>query len=545
MTDPYVVWAEVLERLGLVPVGTVEDGLRYAVDTSGTRIEAEVRIFREPVTVRLVVRPLRHDGDFLLAPADRVRTPARWKTGDTRFDDRVAIVAGGRSLLPRLGPAERERLLEVVGEIGALVGAVESTLEPAMAARFTDAKDAMATVRDLVRITTRLASDPAFEELLDRFVQDDAAAVVTGSVTRRVLELLPGITEEQAALACRVLLDQPHKGGISLLALMPPYPCVLAAWFKLGDPLDPRVAARVVDAWRAGAPRPAARYFGWLLDQPGANALAVAQRLWDTPNLAEDQAFVKELVRAIRDAPPPAALPFLLQVQPRSSSIARRLARVLQQFPGAEVDRRLAEWLRASSGGTREAAAQALAERAVDELTAGGRRARLAAVQGAAEQSPELLAALVARVPPTHTHWLVGFRPHAEPDAISLIRRLGQGGADVDEALLYWLDRGTSPVRLEAARALGAAGSGRVVPALRERAGAWFSDGGVREACRQASEAIRRRVGGAGALAIAPPAGGELAVASAPDAGRLRVVGGTDSGKPLPAPPAAPRPDDG
>jgi hypothetical protein len=526
MADPYLVWAEVFERLGMSAVGTVEDGLRYAADTTSARIEAEVRIFRDPVTVRIVVRPVRGDGEFLLVPADRVRTAARWKTGEVRFDERVTIAAGGRALLPRLGPAERERLLEVVGEIGAIVGATESTLEPAMAARFTDPKDALATVRDLVRISTRLATDPPFEELLDRWLQDDGAPNVTSAVSRRVVEILPAITEEQAGIACRLILERHVDGGLPLLTVMPPFPCVLAAWFRLGDPLDPRVANRVVDAWRAGSHRPAARYLAWLLSQVGAPARLVTQRVWDTPGLVDDQAFVKEFVRAIREDPPPSALPLLLQIQPRSSSIARRLARVLQQFSGPEVDRRLIEWLTATSGGTREAAALALAERAVQELLSGARSERLAPVQTAAERSAELLAALVARVPLVHTGWLAGFRPHAEPDAITLIRRLGHGGAVVDDPLLFWLDRGTPPVRIEAVRSLATAGSGKVVGPLRDRANAWFSDGGVREACRHAAETIRRRVGGVGNLAIAPLAVGGLSPPlQVVEAGRLRLVG--------------------
>lgn len=526
MVDPYVVWADVFERLGLVAVGTVEDGIRYATDTTSARIEAEVRIFREPVTVRILVRPTRHDGEFLLAPADRVRTAARWKTGDTRFDERVAILAGGRTLLPRLGPTERERLVEVVGEIGAIVGGAESTLEPAMSARFTDPKDAMATVRDLVRIATRLAADPPFEELLDRWLQDDGAPSVTGALSRRVVEVLPGISEEQAAHACRVLQERNVDGALSLLTVMPPYPCVLSAWFRLGDPLDPRVANRVVDAWRAGSYRPAARYLGWLFGQGSREAAEVAARLWGTPGLHDDQAFVKELLRTVREEPPPSALPYLLQIHPRSSSIARRLARVLQQYPTPEVDRRLADWFASTSAGTREAAAVALAERTVQELLGEARRERLAPVQAAAEENGELLAALVARVPLAHSGWLLPFRPRLEPDAVALIRRLGHGGADVDEALLFWLDRGSVAVRLEAARSLGAAGSGRMVGALRERAGGWFTDGGVRDACRVAAEQIRRRIGGAvGNLALAPPGGGELSPPAPPNPGRLRLVG--------------------
>ncbi|MEQ1504212.1 MAG: hypothetical protein ABMB14_18360, partial [Myxococcota bacterium] len=142
---------------------------------------------------------------------------------------------------------------------------------------------------------------------------------------------------------------------------------------------------------------------------------------------------------------------------------------------------------------------------------AGGRSQEgLDLVRRATERSSELMQALLERIPAAHNAWLATIRPHGEPDAIALIRRLGQGGAEVDDPLLFWLDRGTLPVRLEAASALGAAGSTRVLAALRDRAGAWFSDGGVREACRDAIELIRRRAGGAGNLALATPLGGEL-----------------------------------
>lgn len=509
MADP--VWSEVIARLGLVPVGTVEDGLRFQVETAAATVELQYRAWRDPPAVRVLVHPLRSEGAFLLAPADKVPMPVRWKTGDPAFDEKVAILAGGRAVLPRLGMAERERLIEVVGGCGAVVCADEATLEPAMAARLTDPRDAAGAVRDLVRIAARLAVDPPVEELLDRWFQEDGAPSVTAAVARRVVEVLPTVTEEQAETACRLLLERGADSALPLLTVMPPYPCVLSAWFKAGDPLDPRVVTRVVDAWRAGSPRPAARYLSWLLARPGDEAAAAAHKLWHTPGLADDASFVREFVRAVRREPPPGALPLLLQVQPRSSSVARRLARALSCYPAPEVDRRLLEWLSATSVGIRQAAAASLADRAAAELVAGGRADRLEPVRRAAEASGELVQALIERVPASHSEWLVPVRPHGEPDAIALIRRLGQGGADVDDALLFWLDRGTLPVRLEAARALASAGSPKVLPALRERAGAWFSDGGVREACRSATETIRRRAGGAGNLAIAPMRGGELA----------------------------------
>src|SRR5687768_1834941 len=123
MADTAAVWGEVLSRLGLVPVGTVEDGLRFQVETASATLEIQYRAYRDPPTVRVVVRPLRSEGRFLLAPADRVPVPVRWKTGDPAFDEKVAILAGGRAVLPRLGVAERERLIEVIGEVGAVIGA--------------------------------------------------------------------------------------------------------------------------------------------------------------------------------------------------------------------------------------------------------------------------------------------------------------------------------------------------------------------------------------------------------------------------------------
>ncbi|MCB9688894.1 MAG: hypothetical protein H6738_15985 [Alphaproteobacteria bacterium] len=511
MADAGTVWGDVIGRMGLAPVMPIEDGLRYAVDTTSARVEADIHVYRDPVTVRIVIRPQRVEGSFLLAPAHVVPTPIRWKTGDVRFDERVAILAGGRAVLPRLGAAERERLLEVVGEIGAVVGSDQATLEPAMAARFTDPKDAMATLRDLVRLATRLSADPPFEELLDRWYQDDGAPSVTSAVARRVVEVLPTISEDQAATACRLILERGDDAALTLLSVMPPYACVLTAWFRLGDPLDPRVAVRVVDAWRAGSHRPAARYLVWLLAQPNDQAVHTARKLWDTPGLTDDQNFVREFLRAVKRDPPAQALRLLLQIQPRSSSVARRLARALVCYPNVEVDHRLAEWLDLQSGGVRQAGAQALAERTVNELLHGGRSDRLELVRKASEKSGELVRALVERVPTSHTSFLAPLKPHAEPDAIALIRRLGQGGTDVDDPLLFWLDRGTLPVRMEAARALANAGSPKVLGALRERASSWFfSDSAFREACRTAMEAIRKRAGGAGNLALATTAGGEI-----------------------------------
>ncbi|MEQ1500622.1 MAG: hypothetical protein ABMB14_00255, partial [Myxococcota bacterium] len=141
MSDAAPLWGEVISRLGLLPVGPVEDGLRYQVQTAAVVLEIQYRAVRQPPSVRVIVRPLVSDGAFLLAPVGRVPAPSRWRSGDAVFDQRVAIVAGGRVLLPRLGSAERDRLVELVGEIGAIVGAEESTLEPAVTAQVTNSRD--------------------------------------------------------------------------------------------------------------------------------------------------------------------------------------------------------------------------------------------------------------------------------------------------------------------------------------------------------------------------------------------------------------------
>ncbi|MEZ4237685.1 MAG: hypothetical protein R3F59_16365 [Myxococcota bacterium] len=509
MSDP-ALWSDVIAWLGLVPVGAVEDGLRYQLPGGPVVVELHYHAFRSPIAVRVLVRPVRSEGQFLVAPAGLVPEASRWRTGDEAFDRRVAIVNGGRVLLPRLGANERRRLVELVGDLGAIIGAAEATFEPAVTGRFADAAAATGFIRELMDLASRLSVDPPVEELLDRWFQDDGAAMVTAAAARRVVERLPTVSEEQAETACRVLLEHDVDNALSLLAVMPPFACVLGAWFKLGDPLDPRVAVRVIDAWRTGSPRPAARYLAWLLMRPDPEAANAAIRLWETPGLCDDVGFVREFVRAVRRDPPPGALQLLLQIQPKSSSIARRLARALGCYASPEVDRRLLEWLTAGSSGVRAAAAQTLAERAAIELQSAGREERLEPVRRASERSAELMAALLEKVPANHTDWLVPVRPHGEPDAIALIRRLGRGGADVDEALLFWLDRGTLPVRLAAAEALGTAGSARVLAPLRDRASSWFSDGGVREGCRDAIDRIRLRAGGGGTLSLAASFGGEL-----------------------------------
>lgn len=501
------MWAEVIARLGLEPIGPSEDGVLYRLTTPECGLELHLRLLREPVTARIVVRAHRVDDPFVVVAAAVAPAPSRWKTGDPTFDEKVSILAGGRALLPRLGPAERQRLTALVAEYGAIVAGESASIEPVAAARLGDAKIAVPVIRDLMRLTTELATDPPVVELIGRWLDDDGAPMVASAVNRRVVELLPGIPEAQADAACALLLERGADAALPLLTVMPPYACVLSAWFKVGDPLDPRVAARVIEAWASGVPRPAARYLVWLLHRADPPATQVAERLGQTPGLLEDDGFVRELARAVVKDPPPAALRLLLQVKPRSPSVTVRVAKALALYSGASVDERLMDWLVLPSLKVRSAAASALAARAQVEIGGTARPEALEAYRRAAERSSELLLALLDRLPVPSTPWLVGIRPQSEPDAIALLRRLARGGADVDRALLFWLDRGTVQVRIEAARALGSAGSTRVVAQLRDRAGSWFSDGGVREACRAALDRIRERHGGVGSLALAgdPP----------------------------------------
>src|SRR5688572_2266625 len=114
MNEVAGVWSEVISRLGLLPIGPVEDGLRYALQASSAELEVLLRTLREPMSVRVVVRPHRAEGSWLVAAPKVAPSPARWRTGDVQFDQQVAVLSGGKTLLPRLGKAERERLAEIV-----------------------------------------------------------------------------------------------------------------------------------------------------------------------------------------------------------------------------------------------------------------------------------------------------------------------------------------------------------------------------------------------------------------------------------------------
>jgi hypothetical protein len=56
---------------------------------------------------------------------------------------------------------------------------------------------------------------------------------------------------------------------------------------------------------------------------------AAAERLAARVGLLQDPQFVREFLRAVRKDRPVAALPVLLQIKPRSSSLTRRMAVVL------------------------------------------------------------------------------------------------------------------------------------------------------------------------------------------------------------------------
>ncbi|MEN0061587.1 MAG: hypothetical protein AAGA48_05515 [Myxococcota bacterium] len=506
------LWPTVFARLGLVPVGVVEDGLLYAYQAASHRLEAHYRAWRNPLTVRIVVRPEPVGESFLLVPRDKVPTAPQWRTGDDAFDDQVAILAGGRAVLHRLGQRQRQALAEVVGRLSATIGAQEATLEPAVTVRFADPHAATAAVQELVSIAVSLGHEPSIEALLQRWLREDEAPGVQAALSRRVLELLPDLTASQAELACEALIERTQEPPLSLLAAMPPYPVVLSTWFELGDPLDARISERVIEAWHSGDARPAAQYVGSLFNQldHDSERLAVVDRLWSTPGLVEDPHFVRDLLRSLPDRPPSSSRSLLQQLHPRSSSEARRLAKVLAAFAHPESDERLTQWLRLPGSGIRRAAALALAGRVVDDLRHEN-VGRVRPIAQAARHSSALVAALIAAIPQEYAWWLAKLRPHGEPDAVALIQRLGEGGAMVDDTLLYWLDRGTRAVRLAAVSALTTAGSPRAIPALRERSSGWFGDGLVREQCRAAAELIRQRAGGAGNLAIAPPTGGHLA----------------------------------
>ncbi|HHO53757.1 MAG TPA: hypothetical protein ENK18_23515 [Deltaproteobacteria bacterium] len=512
------MWPTILERLELSPSAVIEDGLVYLRVFERHRLEVHHHAWRDPASVRIVIRPARTAPTFLLVPRARVLTPCPEHTGDPSFDSAVAILSGERTVLYRLGGAERESLQRLIGDRGATVGSQGATLEPAVTATFTSVDEVVSVIEELAWLVVQLSTEPDTESLLERWLLPGGAPGVALAVSRRITELLPDLSELQAERACRTLLQRSEEPPVSLVAAMPPYPVVLRAWFRIGDPLDPRIAERVVEAWRQGAARPTARYIGWLLarteELPGAEG--IVSQLWSTPGLSDDPDFVRELVRSVRHDPPIAARPLLQQLVPRSSTVARRLARVLASFSHPQCDARLIQWLQLPGSGIRRAAAAELARRAAEQLE-GSDLGSLDGIAEAARSSGVLVAALVSTVPRAHTAWLAALRPHGEPDAIVLIRRLGEGGALVDETLLYWLDRGTRAVRLAAVDALATAGSAQAVPLLRERAMGWFGDSLVRERCRAAADAIGARVGGVGNLAIAQISGGQLAEASTGD----------------------------
>jgi hypothetical protein len=126
----------------------------------------------------------------------------------------------------------------------------------------------------------------------------------------------------------------------------------------------------------------------------------------------------------------------------------------------------------------------------------------LAAVRALARGGPAVVATLVAQLPRLEAAAAVA--------AVEVLQAIGVRGAQ--NALIAAAARPDATLRIAVAHALGALGSVRAVPVLRELE----TDGGdVRSAARAAVAAIQSRLGGAssGQLALAEPDGGHLALA--------------------------------
>ena len=516
-------WAQALEYLEIRPVEPIEDGLRFVRGTREYQLEIFARCWSPQPRVRLVVRPTDPGGAFLLVGRALAPRPAPAATGDSAFDEEIAVLHGAPALIHRLDQPLRARIMRVVGELGATLSARESTLEPQFSLQLTELAEIAEAIAELTSLAVDVCRDPSIEACLDRWWNDEGAPYVSEALDRHIDQKLSVLTARQSALACEVVAHRCPHDPVSRFGRMPPHPPVLQAWLRAGDPLDERIGTRVLEALRDGEPTPVAHYLAWLLNASArlAGAEAVAYQLWRGADLAHHRDVPALLVDRLPTPPPSAARLLLQQVVPRSGEFAPRLASMLGAFRQVESDARLLAWLTMPGSVVRRAAADALAERVAEELGAQNATA-VKSVAEAARTSGCLVAALVSRVPREHTTWLAALRPHGEPDAIALIRRLGEGGANVDRELLYWLDRGTRAVQLAAASALATAGSPRSILPLRERGMGWFGDSVVREQCRLAAKAVTRRWGGPGALTLAQGEEGALAEAKVP--GELAVV---------------------
>lgn len=438
-------------------------------------------------------------------------------TGDHAFDRRVVIAHGASELMPYLSADLREVLGQVVGGFGVTAAQGAAALEPARAADVTTLEQAVEVLRGQIQVALRLAEPAPLRELLGRWWRAEGAPAVERALVHHVDARLGDLGTEDAALACDALVEHGFEPPTDRFAAMPLHPVVLAAWLEHGQTFDPRLGQAVANAARHGDVSPAATYLAWLLERCDDDERARQQidQVWNVAEVVGHPDLADALVLALPPRPPSAARLLLQEVWPRDGAVAHRQAAQLASFRHPEADAALLRWLDRSRV-MAEIASSVLARRVVEELEA-GRPRQVAAIGNAARTSAVLVDALVRRVPDTHADWLARLRPRSETPALALIRRLGSSPTNVDQALLYWLDGGTQAVQLAAISSLATAGSGRVVPALRERGTGWFGNNVIRAHCRNAAQAVLSRVGGIGALSLTTGEGGDLALAADED----------------------------
>lgn len=503
-------WIEAGQRAGFEPEGPIPSGLRFRRKTRSAVASLEVAGWQSVPSVRLVVEPCLTGPSCLILPASDCPLEPEARTGDAMFDGHVVIARGAQELMPRLEPALRQLLTWVVGSLGATVGPVV-TLEPVRTARIAQVDEAVDAIERLTEVAVQLAEPLSVERALPRWWRAEGAPAVERALAAFIDERLGSLAPESTAAACAVLVDRGLGPLTPRLAAMPFTHAVLQTWLQHGRPHDERLQAAVRQAARAGDAELAAAYLGWLVPRGEADAVSahLLAALWE--ELAAYPGIADAVALALPESPPLSARPMLVTAWPRTAQAAARMARQLCAFRHPEADSRLLGWLGAAPELAR-AAANALAQRVSTELESGSTDV-LGPIAAAARSSTVLVQALVRSVPRSGTGWLGRLRPRGETAALELIRRLGAGGADVDDALLYWLDGGTPAVQLAAVSALATAGTGRVIRPLRERAGGWFGDSVVRAHCRAAAQAVRDRVGASGALAIAEMREGALSLA--------------------------------
>lgn len=512
MWDERDPWVAALSQLGIRPTGAAVDGLVFVRGGPGYTLRVSIAGWASPARVRVEVVPTRPGDPFLLLPREGCPVPPERRTGDLGFDELVVIATGSESVLPRLSSPLRGALVRLVGMLGATVSGHGCTLEPAWAARVDEVDVAVGVLRDLPVLATELCAPVDLAQGLSRWWTAEGAPGVERALADDVDARLGELTPEQSHTACTVLVDRVPGDPTERLVRMPLHRAVVETWLAHGNAVDGRLTQRVRESAASGCIEPAAIVLAWALDATGQDEArhGLVDALWQAPEVSMHPGVGDALVRELPPRPPEAARRLLEGVWPRDGDVALRLACQLGSFAHPEADARLLAWL-AHSRGLAEIASRILAGRVVEELDR-GRPRQVAAIAVAARTSAVLVDVLVRGVPRAHTAWLARLRPHQESPALALIRRLGEGGADVDEALVQWLDGGTRAVQLAAASALASAGSARVVPVLRERATGWFGDAVVRSHCRQAAHMVLSRVGGAGSLSLAQGESGALSL---------------------------------